>query len=125
MATGGDLSIHVVGSSALADELKKSIGSPIAKCKLSKVTESNDIPTEIVNVLVVADAKKVDQAIAYTRSNKIISITNKPELVKKGISLGIGMNETGGQSLTVNMAASKEEGLSWKPVILKIAKAVK
>lgn len=125
MATGGDLSIHVVGSTALADELKKSIGSSIAKCKLSKVTASDALPTEPINILIISDAGIVSEAIKYTRTNKIISITNKPELVKKGVSLGIGMNDTGGQSLTVNMAASKEEGLDWKPAILKIAKAVK
>lgn len=125
MATNGDVSIHVIGSSAVADELKKSIGSSIANCKLTSVTSSNDVPTEKVSVLVIADTKKAEKAIAYTRAQHIISITNKPELVKKGVSLGIGMNDTGGQSLTVNMAASKAEGLNWKPAILKIAKAVK
>ena len=125
MATGGDLTIHVIGSSAIADELRKSIGSSIAKCKLTVVTSSNDVPTEKVSVLVIADSKKVDKAIEYTRAKQIISITNNPDLVKKGISLGIGMNDTGGQSLLLNMTASKAEGLNWKPAILKIAKAVK
>ena len=124
MSKSGDLSIHVVGSKAIADELTKSIGTPIAKCKLSKVTQSNDLPKEKIDVLVIADPDMVDKAIAYTRAEKILSITSKPELVEKGVSLGIGMNETGGQSIIVNMTASKEEGLDWKPAILKIAKAV-
>ncbi|HDL01881.1 MAG TPA: DUF4154 domain-containing protein [candidate division Zixibacteria bacterium] len=125
MSTGGDISIHVVGSTGLADELKKSIGWKISKCTLSKVTESDALPTSQVNILVIADAKIVSKAIEYTRSNKVLSITNKPELVEKGISLGIGMNDSGGQSITLNMTASKKEGLDWNPAILKIAKAVK
>ncbi len=120
-----DLIIHVVGSSALADELKKSIGTKVSNRSLSKVTQSGSIPKEHVDVLVIADAKIVSDAIAYTRKEKIPSITNIPELVQEGVSLGIGMNETGGQSIVVNLTAAAEENLDWKPVILKIAKTVK
>ena len=125
MSTDTEMKIHIIGDQDLADEMKKSIGTKIGNRNLSSITNSNSLPSDEIDVLIISNDKKIDEAIAYTRKNKIPSITNNPELVEKGISLGVGMNETGGQVILVNLSATVEENLDWKPVILKIAKTVK
>ena len=125
MAKGGDLSIHIIGSTALADEMKRSIGEMVAKRKLTTITESKSLPESPVDILVISDKGMLEKALEYTRANKIMSATDKQDLVEKGVTLGIGMNENGGQIITLNMSASIEEGLDWKPAILKIAKTIK
>lgn len=125
MSIGGDIVIHVIGSPTLADALRKAVGKPIGKCKLSKVTDGDDLPTEKPAVLILADAAKISEAIEYTYKEKVLSVTNKPELVEKGISLGMGIGDNGKPKILLNMTASVEEELDWNPAILKIAKTIK
>ena len=125
-AKDGDVSIHIIGSSnALADEMKRAIGTPIAKRKLTTVTISKSLPESPVDILVISNEGMLEKGLEYCRTNKIMSTTDKPEFVEKGVTLGIGMNETGGQTITLNLSESSLEGLDWKPAILKIAKTIK
>ncbi len=125
MSSDKDMKIHVVGSTALADALKKSVGWQIAKRKLSQVTVSNALPEERPDILCVTDSKIISEVIEYTRKEKIFSLTTDPKLVKKGISLGVSVDNNGKQKIIVNMTASSKEGLDWNPAILKVAKVVK
>jgi hypothetical protein len=125
MSTEGEMTIHVVGSAELASALKNSVGWQLGKRKLSKVTSSNALPTEAPDVLFLCDKNKLSEVIEYTRKEQIFSMTNIPKLVKKGVSLGIGVGGKGQPTVTLNLSASKAEGLDWNPAILKIAKTVK
>ena len=122
----GDVSIHLIGASnELTDEMKRAIGTTIAKRKLATITSSKSLPESPVDILVISNEGMLEKALEYCRTNKIMSATDKPEFVEKGVTLGIGMNETGGQTITLNLSASSLEGLDWKPAILKIAKTIK
>ncbi len=119
----GNISICVIGAPEFAAEMKKGIGKDIGSVKLASVSESAGLPSEKPSVVYLGDTSKLAEVIAYTRSNHILSMTGIPELVEKGISLGIGVSE-GKPKVMLNMTSSKEEGRDWNPAILKVAKTI-
>jgi hypothetical protein len=119
----GNVSICVIGSPEFAVEMKKGIGKDIGNGKLASVSESAGLPSEKPSAVYLGDGSKANEVIAYARSNKVLSITGIPELVEKGISLGVGVSE-GKPKVLLNMASSKEEGRDWNPAILKVAKII-
>lgn len=125
MGKEGDFSVHIVGSSKLADMLSKKIGWQIGKRKLGKVTESNSMPTEKTDVMCIVKSSNIQEVVDYTHKEKILSFTNNPDFVSKGVALGVGVNSDGKPAISINLKASKEEGLNWNPAILKIAIKVK
>jgi hypothetical protein len=120
----GDVSIYVLGSTEMTSELEKAIGIRMGGGTLKTVTGGTDLPPSVPSVIVVSDLSKADDAISYAKTNKILSCTNLPKLVKKGVSLGIGL-ENDGPKILLNLASSKEAGCDWNPAILKIAQTVK
>ncbi len=125
MSGNGDMTIHVIGSTALADALQKVVGWQIGSRKLGTVTVSDNLPSEKPDVLCITDEKILIEAIEYSRKEKILSMTNDLELVKKGVSLGIGVNEKGKPSISLSLESSKKENLNWNSAVLKIAKTIK
>jgi hypothetical protein len=120
----GDISIHVVGSPEFADEMKKSVGREIGKAKIVSVEETSEVPSQKPSVLYVGDPAKLEEIIAYTRNNKVLSITGIPDLVAKGVTLGVGVAE-GKPKILLNVSASEKEGVVWNPAILKISTLIK
>ncbi|MDY6989918.1 MAG: YfiR family protein [Thermodesulfobacteriota bacterium] len=120
LASGGDISIYVVGSQAFATAMKSGIGQRIGQGKISAVTTGDGLPTEKPEVIYVGNASMTDKVIEYTRANGIMSITGKPAQVKKGVALGVGVRE-GKPKILLNLSASKAEGIDWNPALLKIA----
>lgn len=121
----GELSIFVLGSPAMATELSKAQGKQIGKAVLKSVVEGNTIPAQKPSIIFVGDASKLAEATAYSRAEKILSVTNLPNLAEKGITLNIGVGDDGKPSIVLNLTSSKAEGLDWNPAIMKIAKTVK
>jgi hypothetical protein len=115
-----EVSIYVIGSEDVASELKKGIG----KANIKNVEVGPELPANVPSVLFVADASKLDAAMAFTHKNKILSVTGMPELVSKGITLGFGVGDDSKPKILLNLSASVEEGLDWNPAILKIAKTI-
>ncbi len=121
---GGDIRIHVMDSPAFAAEIRKSAGQKIGKARIGEVNEGTALPSEKPSVLYLGDPAKLEEVIRYTRKNKILSITGIPDLVEKGITLGIGVAEKKPKIL-FNLSASEQEDMDWNPVILKISTIVK
>jgi len=119
-----DASIYVMGDEQLADVLIEKRGEKIGKASLEAVMKSNELPAFKVTILFIADAANLDAAIKFARENKVLTITSIPELVNKGVTLGIGSDAEGKVQVLLNMTSSKEEGLEWNPAIMKIAKTV-
>lgn len=124
MSVEGDIAIQVLGSSEVGDALKTFTGNSIGKRKLASITVNDLLPTEKPDILWLTDETKINETINYTRKEHVLSVTNKPELVKQGISLGIGIGDDGKPTILINIAASKKEGLKWNPAILKMATIV-
>ena len=119
----GDVTLHVIGSSEFAAAVKAQEGAAIGAAKLAKVTEGDAAAAAGAGIVFINDAAQLDAALAYTRGNGAISITGEPDLVSKGVSLGVGL-EGGKPKILVNAGASKLENVKWNPAILKIATKV-
>ena len=124
ISDGRDISIYVIDAPDVAVELRKAIGKPIGKSVLRSVESDSKLPASAPSILYVGSASKVNEAIGYTRANKILSATGNPDWVERGISLGFGVGDDGKPKILINSEGSKEENLEWNPALLKIAKLV-
>ena len=120
---GKSITIYVVGASDFAGEMKKAVGKKSGAATIASVDEGNGVPGTAPNVIYVADEQQAGDIMNYCAENKVLSITGNPGLVGKGITLGVGV--AGGKpKVLLNAGASKKEGISWNPAILKIASKV-
>lgn len=120
-STGSDITVYVIGAPAVAAELEKGVGKAIGSSKLGSVKSGDSLPSEKPSILYVGNADMADQAIAYARSKKILTVTGVPDLFVKGTSLGIVIGSDGKPKVLLNKTASSAEGLNWNPAIIKIA----
>lgn len=121
----GDVSIYVIGSNALADELKKGIGKNIGGGVLKEVKSGDDVPSSKPSIVFIANAGKAGAAVGYCKKNKVMSVTNIPTLASKGVSLSIGVGDDGKPKIILNVTASADEGADWNQAIMKVAETIK
>lgn len=121
---GSDISIYVINSPGFAEEMKKSLGAKVGKSKITAVAQGSDLPTQKPSAIYVGDSANLGKIIKYARSNKILSMTGAPDLVAKGVTLGI-CAAGGKPKILMNVSAAKEEGVNWNPVMLKISVIIK
>lgn len=114
--------IHVIGAPEVASELKAHVGKTAGKATLNDVTTSNGLPTGGAKVVYVGSG--VAEAIAYTASNKVLSVTGVPGYVTEGVTLGISI-ENKKPKIILNLTSSKNEDINWNPAILKVAATIK
>ena len=119
--SANDIIIYVLGSNDLYSELKKIIG----QANFKVVQSGNTLPSSKPSILFVADQGKVDDAIKYTQQNKVLSATNIPDLVSKGVTLGFGIGDDNKPKILLNVTSSAKEGLDWNPAIMKVAQVIK
>jgi hypothetical protein len=124
LASGGDISIHVMGSPEFAAAMKAGIGKAVGQARISAITEGNSLPTEKPEVIYVGSASMTDTVVEYTRANHIMSITGRPDQVEKGVTLGVGVL-AGKPRILLNLWSSREEGIDWNPAVLKISTVIK
>ncbi|MBN1113708.1 MAG: DUF4154 domain-containing protein [Oligoflexia bacterium] len=108
------LTIYVVGDDGIVAELKKIAG----KGKILKVEAGAGLPSSKPDVVFLVDSSKVNDVIGYTRTNRILSCTSDPELVKKGISLGL-VQMDGKPKINLNSTGYEKESIRWNPSLLK------
>jgi len=123
--SGKDLSVYVMGSPSMYEVMGNMIGTKIGNSTIANVMSGSDLPIIQPAILYLGDPSKIDDAVKYTRSKQILSVSGIPDLVNTGITLGIGIGDDGKPSVLLNMTSSKEENLVWNPAILKIAKTIK
>lgn len=113
--------IYVLGSDAVAGELKGLVGQKAGKATLNGVESGDGIPGDKFDVIYVG--KAVADAIAYSQSNKALSVTGKNGFVNDGVTLGIGV-EGKKPKILLNLSSSKAEDINWNPAILKVAATI-
>jgi len=125
IANGEDISVYVLDAPEVAGELEKAIGVSVGASTLKTVVSGKAIPTEKPSLIYCDADARLTEVLDYSRENKILSVTGHPKLVEQGISLGFGIGDDNKPKIILNMNASLEEGLDWKPAILKIVKIIK
>jgi hypothetical protein len=124
IASGGTVTIYVIGAPEFAAEMKKTEGKPVGTATLGKVIEGDGVPSEKPSVIYIGTDAKLSEILVYTKSNKILSITGNPTLVSKDVSLVVGISEAK-PKIMLNLTSSKDEGIDWNPAILKVAATMK
>lgn len=125
IASQEEVSIYVMGNPAITDALQMYVDQSLGKAILKKLDSGDTPPAETPTILFLGDAGLVNKASSYCQENGVLSITNIPSAVKKGISLGIVLNESGAPTLLLNPNETAKEGKNWNPAIMKMAQVVK
>jgi hypothetical protein len=124
ISTSGSATIYVADSPEFAAEMKKAEGKPLGTAKLGKVIEGKGVPSDKPSAIYIGDESALAKLTAYTKANKILSITGNPGLVSKDVSLAVGISG-GKPKIMLNLSSSKDEGIDWNPAILKVAATIK
>ncbi|MCG8686025.1 MAG: YfiR family protein [Desulfobacterales bacterium] len=127
IAGGGDVTVIVIGNKDFAGAMNsKGVGKPVGKSKIATITEMDAPPGDAPagnTVIYCGDPGQLDATLAYSRQHKVLSMTGDPELVAKGITLGVGvLNKK--PKILLNLSSTKEEDIDWNPAILKVAVSV-
>lgn len=121
----GNVKIFVVGSDAITNELKKNVGNTIAGMVLSKVESGSDVPSEKYDIIFCANSNKAASVKSYAKRHKSLSVTNIPDLVFSGITLGFGIDDDKKPLIFLNLSSSSDQDMDWNPAIMKVAQTVK
>jgi hypothetical protein len=121
---GGDVSVYVLGDANVAAEMRKGVGASIGQSRLARVTAGADLPSERPSILFIGSPDRAVEAVVYSRAQDVMSITARPDLMAKGITLGVGVGNDGKPKVLINLFSGVEENLTWNPAIFKLAKTV-
>jgi len=124
IASSGAVTIYVAGSPEFAAEMKKAEGKPVGGATIEKVVEGSGVPSEKPSVIYIGSESVAGPLLAYSKGNKVLSITGNPDLASKGVTLTVGTSE-GKPKILLNLSTSKDEGIDWNPAILKVAATIK
>ncbi|MCB2200910.1 YfiR family protein [bacterium] len=126
-----DISIHVIGDAEVAAELSSKVGETIGSATLKHVDSGYGLPSSPPDVIYIGnpdeymiDSEKLRSLVDYARDNKVISVTYEPILIYKGVTLGIGAQESGTAKFMLNLQASKDQGLNWNKAFIKLAETI-
>ena len=125
---GGEIVVGVIGSGSATRAFRALKGEPIDKggtVRVARVIELKKLPPEIQPTFVFV-GKNADPKLAtkYTRDKHVLSVTNVPDYVIAGVTLGIGV-ENNRPKVLLNLTGSEAERMNWDPKILKISKTIK
>ena len=109
----------------VAAELKKGIGTRIGEATLTYVESGDTLPDYIPSLLYMGEGCDLFKALAYTRNHEIMSVTHIDDYSSRGVTVCLGVGQDGKPQIILNLTSTVEEGLSWNPAIMKVAKTVK
>lgn len=119
-----NITIYVMGNDSIAETLKLYLNRSLGKATLREIKSGKTPPAEKPTIILVGHPELADNAIAYCQENNVLSITHIPEVLKKGISLGVGLDKSGEPELIINREATIREGKSWKKPMIKMARII-
>jgi hypothetical protein len=126
--TGGRIEIGVIGSPEAVAAFTRLKGSAIDKdssVSVADVVSYDSMPPgDKPTFVFVGEGADPLLVTRYTRGNRVLSVTNVPDFVGKGVTLGIGI-ENDKPRVLLNLTGSDFEGMKWDPRILKISKTVR
>jgi hypothetical protein len=109
------------------DKTVKGLPVEILPFVLSTFEDHFDLPgSHRVQVLIIVtgNAEKIGKIVDLTRQRKILSFSTSPELVQKGVSIGIHLVEDK-MKIVVNYEATKKEGADLSANLLKICQIIR
>jgi hypothetical protein len=123
--SGGKLVIGVIGAPRALESFSRLKGTAIDPARAFELAEIVPVqtlpPLQALTALFVGADADLDRVTRYTRARAVLSVTNLPELVEKGVTLGVGL-ENNRPKVLLNLTGSEREKLRWDPKILKISR---
>jgi len=116
-----EISVYVLGPEKIAKGFEGIIGHKAGNAVLKEVNSGKTIPEEKYTVIFVSteSEKTIEEAIEYANKNKVLSVTNCPDLVSKGIAFGISF-EKEKPKILINLSAARQEGLNLSSDVLQL-----
>lgn len=118
-------SIYVLNSPEVEKSLSKSIGKKVGECAIDKVEGGEVIPPYVPDLLVVGEKADVVAAVNYARALSIVTIGLTSNMVSAGVPVGVVHGSDGRAHILLNLKASTEFKLSWRPSIMKYAETLR
>jgi hypothetical protein len=125
ISSSPSVTVYVLADPKIAVEFEKGIGSPVGQSRLSRVYSGTRLPSEKPSILFVGAGANPEEAVAYSRSQKVLSATANPEWIARGVDLGVGVGNDGKPKVLLNLTATTEENCDWNPAIMKLAKTTR
>jgi len=119
------ITVYVLGDSNVAKAFQNHINETYGTMKLAKVLSGDELPEDPPDVLFIGDKDKVDQAILYTRQNKVLSMARNDRLLTRGVTLVVSATRDGDTQISMNMSGAVLEGVQVNPATLKVVRVAK
>ncbi len=120
-----ECSIYIYDNEEIEKAIKSFEGQKLGNATLSSLTAGDIIPTSKPDIVIIGNKKNYKEILAYCDENDILALTNIPTLVKKGVSLGMGVDNAGQAKLLINPKGVANQGRNFNPAIMKMAKIFK
>ncbi len=114
--------VHVISSASIASVMAGYQGKRFNNLEIMKVTHSDKLPESEVDVIFIGGGK-IKEIVDHARENRVLTVTNRPDYSKDGVSL-IVFNDEGLPGILINTVSSGLEGVLWKPEVLDVARTI-
>jgi hypothetical protein len=108
-----DLFIYVLSAPEVAEALRELVGQKVGNSTFRSVEGGDTLPNRRPDVMFVGTSRDLQAVIAYARKNKSLTITDRADVFQRGVSVSI-LTERRRPKVSLNPAASVEEGLEWE-----------
>ena len=119
------ITVFVLGDSNVAKAFQNHVNEMYGSMKLARVFSGDELPEEPPDVLFIGDKNKVDQAVLYTRQNKVLSMARNDRLLSRGVTLVVSATREGDTQISMNMSGAVLEGVQINPATLKVVRVAK
>jgi hypothetical protein len=120
-----DCEIYIYKNPDVQNVIKTFEGQKLGNTTLKTLSSGEGLPTGHPDIVFIGDKKNFEELLAYCNDNDVLTLTNIPSLVKKGVTLGMGVDGAGTPRLLINPDGVAEQGRNFNPAIMKIAKVFK
>ncbi|MBN2280312.1 MAG: DUF4154 domain-containing protein [Candidatus Marinimicrobia bacterium] len=125
IASLSECSIYVYDNADIEKAVSSFKGQKLGNATLKNLTAGNSLPSERPDIILIGNSNNYAEILAYCNENDVLSLTNIPSLVKKGVTLGMGIDDAGAPKLLINPEGVAEQGKNFNPAIMKMAKVFK
>ncbi len=120
-----ECNIYVYNSPDIQNAIKSFKGQKLGNATLKSLTSGSTLPSTKPDIVLIGNAENYAKILNYCNDNDVLSLTNIPDLVKEGVTLGMGVDGSGTPKLLINPKGVAAQGKNFNPAIMKMAKVFK
>jgi len=120
-----ECNVYIYDNADIEAAISSFKGQKLGNATLKSLTAGNTIPSTKPDIILIGNKNNYAEILAYCNENDVLSLTNIPSLVKKGVTLGMGIDGSGIAKLLINPEGVAKQGKNFNPAIMKMAKVFK